>query len=78
MRIANPIYDAVVKFLLEDIDIAKSFLSILINESIISLIIKPQEAIIQSYDGLNQGAYQNTRWEHKVYLFTFLASQFEV
>jgi hypothetical protein len=53
MRIANPLYDSVVKFLLEDNQIAKKFLSILINEPIISLDIKPQEAIMKSFEGLS-------------------------
>jgi hypothetical protein len=47
MRIANPIYDVVIKYLLEDIEIAKGFISVLINAQIISLQVKPQEAILQ-------------------------------
>ena len=43
MIIANPIYDSVFKFLLEDIDVAKRFISNIIDEEIIELTFKPQE-----------------------------------
>lgn len=43
MLIANPIYDAVFKYLLEDRDIARRFLSAIIGEEIIELEVKPQE-----------------------------------
>ena len=43
MIIANPIYDSVFKFLLEDIDVAKRFISNIIGEEIIELTFKPQE-----------------------------------
>ena len=43
MIIANPIYDSVFKYLLEDLDIAKGLLSIILNEDIETLEVKPQE-----------------------------------
>ena len=43
MIIANPIYDSVFKFLLEDIEVAKRFISNIIGEEIIELTFKPQE-----------------------------------
>ncbi len=43
MHIANPIYDVVFKYLMEDIDIAKLIISTIIGEEIIDLDFKPQE-----------------------------------
>jgi hypothetical protein len=43
MIIANPIYDTVFKFLMEDISVAKRVISAIIGEEIIDLAIKPQE-----------------------------------
>jgi hypothetical protein len=43
MLIANPIYDAVFKYLMEDADIARQFLSVLLEEDIVNLEMKPQE-----------------------------------
>lgn len=43
MLIANPIYDSVFKFLMEDLRIAKRILSLLTDQEILSLEIKPQE-----------------------------------
>ena len=43
MLIANPIYDIVFKYLMEDLDIAKDILSLILNTEIISLTVQPQE-----------------------------------
>jgi hypothetical protein len=43
MRIANPIYDVVFKYLLEDVEIARELLSTILGEEIVSLDVKPQE-----------------------------------
>ena len=43
MRIANPIYDAVFKYLMEDNDLAKLLLSTILGEEIIELAFTPQE-----------------------------------
>ena len=46
MLIANPIYDVVFKYLLEDLDIAKGLLSEILNLTIDSLSIEPQEIVV--------------------------------
>jgi hypothetical protein len=43
MIIANPIYDTVFKFLMEDLSIAKTIISVIIGEDIVHLSVKPQE-----------------------------------
>ncbi|CAK0758344.1 conserved hypothetical protein [Gammaproteobacteria bacterium] len=43
MRIANPIYDTVFKYLLEDNQLAKLILSTILNEEITELELSPQE-----------------------------------
>jgi hypothetical protein len=45
MLIANPIYDSVFKYLLEDLDIAKGMLSAILDVNILTLTVKPQETI---------------------------------
>ena len=47
MLIANPIYDSVFKYLLEDIEIAKELLSTILGEEIIGLDVRPQEQTIK-------------------------------
>jgi hypothetical protein len=52
MIIANPLYDVVFKYLLEDIDIAKELLSTILGEEILYLEVKPQETATEvSPDG---------------------------
>jgi hypothetical protein len=51
MLIANPIYDVVFKYLLEDLDIAKELLSTILGEEIQSLEIKPQETATEKSGG---------------------------
>jgi len=43
MRLANPIYDTVFKYLMEDTEIARLFLSRLIGEEITEIVVRPQE-----------------------------------
>ncbi|HLA34289.1 MAG TPA: hypothetical protein VJ001_05410, partial [Rhodocyclaceae bacterium] len=43
MQIANPIYDAVFKYLLEDNQVAKLMLSTLLGEEVVELHFSPQE-----------------------------------
>jgi hypothetical protein len=57
MIIANPIYDIVFKYLLEDLDISREFLSLIIEEEIISLEVKPQESIVEVANGLRVFRY---------------------
>ncbi|MDZ7880323.1 MAG: hypothetical protein U5L45_21785 [Saprospiraceae bacterium] len=45
MIIANPSYDVVFKYLLEDIDIARELLSTILGEEIMYLEVKPQETV---------------------------------
>jgi uncharacterized protein YukE len=48
MTIANPIYDIVFKYLMEDLDIAKGLLSTILEVEIIELTLQPQETISES------------------------------
>ena len=48
MTIANPIYDIVFKYLMEDLDIAKGVLSTILNVEIIELSFQPQETISEN------------------------------
>ncbi len=46
MQIANPIYDTIFKYLMENVEIAKIILSAILNEQILSVEVKPQEMAI--------------------------------
>ena len=46
MQIANPIYDVVFKYLMEDNDIAKLLISTIIGEEIVELAFLPQETTV--------------------------------
>ena len=48
MIIANPIYDVVFKYLLEDIEIARELLSTILGEEIQTLDLKPQETATEN------------------------------
>jgi hypothetical protein len=48
MIIANPIYDVVFKYLLEDVEIARGLLSTILGEEVISLELKPQETATEN------------------------------
>ncbi|MCX7999124.1 MAG: hypothetical protein N3A69_09275 [Leptospiraceae bacterium] len=41
--LANPIYDTVFKFLMEDLDIAKEIISVIIDKEILEISVHPQE-----------------------------------
>jgi hypothetical protein len=47
MIIANPLYDVVFKYLMEDIEIAREILSTILNENILYLEVKPQETVTE-------------------------------
>ena len=47
MRIANPIYDVVFKYLLEDNQIARLILSTILGEDVIELEFRPQERVTE-------------------------------
>jgi hypothetical protein len=57
MIIANPIYDSVFKYLLEDLDIARELLSLIIQEEIVELTFKPQEIASKTATGLRLFRY---------------------
>ena len=46
MKIANPIYDVVFKYMMEDNDVAKLLISAIIGQEVIKLDFKPQEHTI--------------------------------
>ncbi len=45
MQIANPIYDTVFKYLMEDLEIAKLIISTIIGEEIEVIEFLPQESV---------------------------------
>lgn len=51
MNIANPIYDVVFKYLLEDLEIARELLSTILGANITWLQVKPQETLVQDDNG---------------------------
>jgi len=48
MQIANPIYDVVFKYLMEDSKIARLLISTIIGEKILSLDFLPQESVLET------------------------------
>jgi hypothetical protein len=50
MHIANPIYDVVFKYLMEDARVAKSFISAIIGEEIVELSFSAQERSVYTKD----------------------------
>jgi hypothetical protein len=48
MIIANPIYDVVFKYLLEDVEIARELLATILGEEIVRLEVKPQETATEN------------------------------
>lgn len=53
MIIANPLYDVVFKYLLEDVEIARELLSTIFGEEVLSLELKPQETSTETGGGIN-------------------------
>jgi len=51
MRIANPIYDVVFKYLMQNNEIATLILSTILEEEILSLNLLPQETAMESVRG---------------------------
>jgi hypothetical protein len=51
MIIANPIYDVVFKYLLEDLEIARELLATILGANIVQLSVKPQETIVRDDGG---------------------------
>ena len=52
MKIANPSYDVVFKYLMDDNEIAKYLLSVILDKKIVGLKLQPQETPYVSDDGL--------------------------
>ncbi|MGE5342523.1 MAG: hypothetical protein ACM3SY_13695 [Candidatus Omnitrophota bacterium] len=48
MLIANPMYDVVFKYMMENIDVAKGFIATIIGEDIVTLDFKAQESVHKS------------------------------
>lgn len=48
MLIANPIYDVVFKYLMEDIEIARDLIGLIVGRNIVELTLKPQETSVES------------------------------
>jgi hypothetical protein len=48
MIIANPIYDSVFKYLLEDLEIARGLISAILGEEVADLAVQPQETSAES------------------------------
>ncbi|HMS67807.1 MAG TPA: hypothetical protein PKD18_06705 [Saprospiraceae bacterium] len=48
MIIANPIYDVIFKYLMEDYQSASTIISTIIGEKVESLVSKPQESVVES------------------------------
>lgn len=53
VRIANPIYDSVFKYLMEDERIAKTILSALLKKEVVSIEIRPHEYSNQTRDSIS-------------------------
>lgn len=53
MIIANPLYDVVFKYLLEDVEIARGLLSTILGEEVHNLEIKSQETATETGGGIN-------------------------
>ena len=51
MILANPIYDVVFKYLLEDLEIAKELLSTILAVKVVNIAVKSQEELIQTEEG---------------------------
>ena len=48
MIIANPLYDVVFKYLLEDTEIARELIATILGENVLSIELKPQETVTES------------------------------
>ena len=81
IALANPVYDTVFKFLLEDLVIARELISEIIHQEIISIEVRPQESTVtvdRKETGISEkNAFQKESREHTpfltVYRLDFLA-----
>lgn len=74
MLIANPIYDVVFKYLLEDLDIARDLLSAILDEQIVQISVASQEIMGEVGSGISilrmdfKAIIQNSLGEQKMVL----------
>ena len=54
LTIANPIYDTIFKYLMEDLDIAKGLISTIINREIVEIAVQPQETTMEMDNSLEK------------------------
>ncbi len=57
MKIAYPSYDVVFKYLMEDSEIAKYMLSVILKKKIVGLNLEPQETVYVTEDGLRMSKF---------------------
>ncbi|MDR2119965.1 MAG: transposase, partial [Tannerella sp.] len=60
MHIANPIYDTVFKFMMEDERVARAFISAIIGEEVVELKFTPQERTVRVDPQKKQAAEKDT------------------
>ncbi len=79
MDIANPIYDVVFKYLIEDNNVAKIFLSSITGLEITNLEFIPQELVVdKTHSSHYQSTYQQKRkqlylqWQQRIFFFSIL------
>jgi|GEM_PF-3220404 hypothetical protein len=66
MIIANPIYDVVFKYLLEDVEIARELLATILGEEVQSLEMKPQETSTETAGDIRILRFDFKAVEHQV------------
>ena len=75
IALANPIYDTVFKFLLEDMDIARELISEIIHQEILSIEVKPQESTVtvdkKQSDVAEKNEVQEEHREHTSFLTVY-------
>ena len=69
MIIANPLYDVVFKYLLEDTEIARELLSTILGEEVLALELKPQEIVTESA-AASEGKISILRFDFKAVIRT--------
>ena len=62
IHVANPIYDSVFKYLMEDERIAKTMLSALLKKKVIQVTVRPHEYSNTTRDTLSR--WNCCLWEH--------------
>ncbi|MDR2384240.1 MAG: hypothetical protein LBD80_01065, partial [Tannerella sp.] len=73
MHIANPIYDVVFKFMMEDKKVARAFLSAIIEEKVLELDFSAQEYIVPISETNKKQADEKEEYHLTVCRFDFCA-----